>query len=583
MSAEVDEAVTDHETLLPAPTLPPGTGRFDRMPEAVTSDVPRRRTDGATGLLILAALAAVVAALGPIVVAGVDGWGRAWFPPGDWAMLELRVLDVGGSDPPLVGPYSRYGWNHPGPLLFWVLALPYHLTGRQPWALLVAAAGINAVALGATLWLVWRRGGPLLVALASAVLVLVTSTIGVEYLRDPWNPWVTVLPFALFVVAVWSTLDGDGWGPPLVAVVGSFLVQAHVGFAPLVAAGVLLALAGWLVGRRPRRSLVVAAALLAGCWTPVALDALVGSGNLQALAAYFTDDRDGVGLSTAVGIAALELDPLGPWAGAEEPIDGGSVVPAGPLGLLVPVAALALAGVLAWVSGAREVLRLQLTVAVMAVAGVLSVSRISEQVFDYLIRWWWVLAALWWLSVLWAVARAAAKVPAPAGAPARRWMGPGAAAVVAGALVLASVDLTRQVDAASVPIADWHDPLEAVTAPTRAALDRDAPVFLERRGPLSGWVTDAMAVDLARAGFEIVVADEGINARKFGATRLEDPEDEPRPQRIVVATGHEAVTLTAAGGVHRLVALYPGSGEEHPPPVGVFLGAAVPAGPTPSP
>ena len=30
-----------------------------------------------------------------------------------------------------VGPYSRYGWNHPGPLLFYVLAVPYKLLGDR--------------------------------------------------------------------------------------------------------------------------------------------------------------------------------------------------------------------------------------------------------------------------------------------------------------------------------------------------------------------------------------------------------------------------------------------------------------------
>src|SRR3712207_8448963 len=30
----------------------------------------------------------------------------------DWALLEVRVRDVGSSETPLVGAYSRFGWNH---------------------------------------------------------------------------------------------------------------------------------------------------------------------------------------------------------------------------------------------------------------------------------------------------------------------------------------------------------------------------------------------------------------------------------------------------------------------------------------
>ena len=40
---------------------------------------------------------------------------------GDVALTEISVRDVGGAHTPLFGVYSRYGWHHPGPLLFYVL------------------------------------------------------------------------------------------------------------------------------------------------------------------------------------------------------------------------------------------------------------------------------------------------------------------------------------------------------------------------------------------------------------------------------------------------------------------------------
>src|SRR5690606_16195427 len=110
---------------------------------------------------------------------------------------------------PLVGPYSRYGWNHPGPLLFWVMAVPYRLTGASSPSLLAAAAAVNAAAIGTTLWLAWRRGRLALVALVGAALASVTWSSGGELLRDPWNPWVTPLAFGALVVAAFSAGEGD--------------------------------------------------------------------------------------------------------------------------------------------------------------------------------------------------------------------------------------------------------------------------------------------------------------------------------------------------------------------------------------
>lgn len=69
---------------------------------------------------MLAAVIAVV--LLPLAVFAVrvlaNGWPNAG---GDRALIELRTRDV-GVHTPLLGSYSRYGFNHPGPLWFYVLA-----------------------------------------------------------------------------------------------------------------------------------------------------------------------------------------------------------------------------------------------------------------------------------------------------------------------------------------------------------------------------------------------------------------------------------------------------------------------------
>ena len=60
---------------------------------------------------------------------------RAWAPSGDRAIQVLRISDVGTSHTPLTGSWSRFGWDHPGPIVFWVLA---------PFARLLGDRGVPA-------------------------------------------------------------------------------------------------------------------------------------------------------------------------------------------------------------------------------------------------------------------------------------------------------------------------------------------------------------------------------------------------------------------------------------------------------
>src|SRR5687767_5787442 len=63
---------------------------------------------------------------------------------GDGAALELGTLHAAAGTQ-LLGPYSRFGWNHPGPAFFY-LALPiYELCDRRGSALNLFAFMCNAV------------------------------------------------------------------------------------------------------------------------------------------------------------------------------------------------------------------------------------------------------------------------------------------------------------------------------------------------------------------------------------------------------------------------------------------------------
>ena len=68
----------------------------------------------------------------PLVVSAVDLWfsvGNSFLPHSDQALIELHTRDV-WHHIVTAGAYSRYGNQHPGPLLFYVLAIPTGCSGR---------------------------------------------------------------------------------------------------------------------------------------------------------------------------------------------------------------------------------------------------------------------------------------------------------------------------------------------------------------------------------------------------------------------------------------------------------------------
>jgi hypothetical protein len=378
---------------------------------------PKQRRSALTGVI---GVALICIAAWPAVATGLSALHLDWHPSGDWALLSMRIEDVGHTTP-LLGPYSRFGWNHPGPLLYWVLAAPYHRLGWSARSMLAATAFLNATALGGSVALAWRRGRLPLAALSALALSLLTHTMGPELLRDPWNPYITMLPVVLFVLLCWSGVEGDRWAWPLAIAVGSFVVQSHIGYA-LIIVGVLLtaAVLSWrnrrevpiLPVERRARALLVATTILVTfvCWIPVLIDQFFDTGNLGAIASYFLHSSDHpAGLHDAVAQAAANL----PWrdstwlgtlqpTGADGAVEGGQFV-----ALLLPLVAFALALVAALLTRARSAARFQILTGVAVASGVLATSRITGPIFGYLIRWWWVLAMLWWLSIIWSFFEAA--------------------------------------------------------------------------------------------------------------------------------------------------------------------------------
>ena len=134
---------------------------------------------------------------------------------------------------------------------------PYRLLGGSPSSLAAGALVVNALSLVGIGWIAKRRGGvPLMLCMLLTSLLMVRA-LGFEFLATPWNPWITVLPYALLVMLTWAMTCGERWALPVAALVATFVVQTHVGYAvlalPLAGFGALWLLVGEFRARRERR------------------------------------------------------------------------------------------------------------------------------------------------------------------------------------------------------------------------------------------------------------------------------------------------------------------------------------------
>jgi hypothetical protein len=448
----------------------------------------------------------VALAVAPIVVAAASVIGRSWFASSDQGIELLRIADVGTRHTPLVGPWSRLGFSHPGPMLFWLLAPFDRLFGAT--GVLVGVGVINAAAVAGAVVLARRRHAAVLVALTVAVLLRAT---GLDLLVDPWNPWVPVLPFLLFLVAAWCVACADVGAVAVAVVAGSVCGQAHAGYAYEVVAVLVAALAIGLLRpadrRRLARGLVVGAAVGVVLWLPPMVEQLTSdSGNLSRIVDAARDSGEPVvGWRDAAGIAGSQLRIVGPWVTGDDPDRGG----ASTTGALAPalVVLAALGAVIVVRRRDRDVAAIAVLAIVAAAAGVLGTARIPGLLVPYLIRWWWVVAAVAAFAIVHAVVRDRGRGVALAAT----------AALAAAAIVHAPAALQFERESKAIG---------AVIDDTEHALARDRVHLVRGVDPASlNAARVGLFVELERRGFDVALDPLRHAALTYGRWRLATEHD----------------------------------------------------------
>lgn len=467
-----------------------------------------------------------------VAVGAVRVAAAGWTPISDEAFMELAVRDVPG-ELPLTGVYSRFGWNHPGPALFYLLALPYRLAGSASWALAAAALVGQAGATALAWWVVRRidRVGALVVL---AGLCLVLATTDGEQLRRPWNPQVALVGAALLVVLAWSASSRRRAGALGLLPVGTLLVQAHVVTGPFVAVTVLVALVVAVApGLRavgtpvPWRWIASGALIAAVLWVPPLVEQVSpDGGNLtDVLAGSTPGQRSGVVVALSTASQGFDLWP----SVLRAELVRADFAPTGwaaPWWLAAPAAG-------AWVAVRRrdaEYLRALAVVAGSLAAAVATIALISDALFNYLLVWYRSLPVLAVAVGLAALVRAMPRT--------------GARAVVVGAAVVGTA-AALSVGVAQVradnPLHSYEPTVEELT---EAVLDAglDGTLAVDAVAEIrAAEVAAALMLQLERNGRDVTSGD-------FSAARIREHRADRRPdERLLVAPVEERSRLLADG------------------------------------
>jgi hypothetical protein len=534
----------------------------DRPEVERAPDRPSRRRERLVGVAVAVALAL------PIVIAAIAVRTPRWYPQVDLAQIEMRVRDVFTTDPPTIGLGGRiYGINntqgaHPGPLSFYLLAPVYRLFGATPWAMQVSDAVLNVLALVGTLWATSRRWGLRGVLLIAAALAFLVHLYGTQLLVYPWNPFMPVLFWVLFLVCVWGVLCGDLPLLPVAVVTGTLCAQTHIPYVGLVG-GLVLVLVVSLVRRyrrskdddaarrRLRRWAGGSALLGAVLWSPVLIQQLGGNpGNISIIwdgVIHKHDPAIGYGEGWGLLLRRLDITQLLGSGGAGSPWVGA--------GLL---AVWAVTAVVAARRRERDLTALHLVIGVAIALGVVNAANIMGIPWYYLSLWGYGTAAL---AVMAAIATAARIVGANLAArdDADRWRRlswvPTAALVAAIAVPLLPV--LR--DAPSTEIHDqeaFSAEFAEVVHPTVDAIE-DGTVPGGPDGTfLVSW---SDPVSLGGPGFSLVLE---LERRGYDVGASEDYRLSVRDHRVIAADEADAEIHVAFGvGAVDVARTHPGARE----------------------
>lgn len=261
----------------------------------------------------------------PLCIA-VVGWlvhvlVSQWVPHGDFGVAAIKTHDVFSSDPPLLGMPSTSSVavpgntaHHPGPILFYAMALPYRVTQGSAASLVVGSAAIILVLIWFSLragMAAYGRRGIIVTSIALAWTILEQGL----HATLPWNPWPAQVATIGAIAAAWAVLRGRQiWWIGFIAL-SAVAAQAHLSLSPLMLGlGIFLLVStvvdarryGWSV--EDRRQWIRASIVLLIVWAPPIIDQLIReTGNLTKILEYAQGTGGGTSWMLYASGAAIGL------------------------------------------------------------------------------------------------------------------------------------------------------------------------------------------------------------------------------------------------------------------------------------
>ena len=349
----------------------------------------------------------------PAIIAVVSLLGQSWYPTGDVSHTELMLRSLPRHFP-LVGVAARVGedlnnqGSTPGASMAYLIYPIYFILGRSSAGMVISVLVLHITAMGASVYLAWRLGGARAAWALGIIFALVVRSLAPRFFLEPWNVWIPLFAFAVFLLLMWAVVLGRHQYLAFATAVGIHCVQTHVSYVPLI--GGLLGLGVFLVllrrWRNPQlkvlKPLGISAAIGLLMWIPPIIQQLrPGPGNLGRLWRHFSlPNEDTVGLSAAVRAMVGELNMAGPF------LSGPGRAPYDPphiWGFLAFVLIVGTGVVLAWRLRDRRMQSLQLVLGASTLIGLWATSRVFGHFYDYVIRWMWILALMWLAVSVWAI------------------------------------------------------------------------------------------------------------------------------------------------------------------------------------
>ncbi|MEP7202965.1 MAG: hypothetical protein ABI894_10165 [Ilumatobacteraceae bacterium] len=351
---------------------------------------------GPAALIVLVTLAAVA--------------GSTWYLTGDFAHTELLVRAIPGH-PPLIGVAARVQeqGSTPGPSMAYLLYSFYKLFGSNAFALAAAVDVLHVAAIAGAVVVAKRVGGTSIAAFTALSLSATAMAVAPRFFLEPWNVWVPVFAFALFLALVWGLVCEHVAMLPIAVAVGSHCVQTHISYTVLVG-GLLAGAVAWLAwlcwrterldDLHPLRWLLISIAVLVVAWLPPVIEQFrPGTGNLRKLYRQFADPGEPfVGPFAAIKAMVGRFNLFGPWIidPAKDPRSSPNYI-----GFALFVALVAVSARWAWKRRIQVEVSLYVVLGAATVLGFLSTTRIFGYFYEYVLRWMSPLVAMWVAASAW--------------------------------------------------------------------------------------------------------------------------------------------------------------------------------------